>query len=130
MTTMTKEDRIQEIINNMDDAELISAWNERCASYNYDDDRIYYMHEIDEYFNGVSVSEFLSNLSDDFRIGDDYWKNGIWGIESFDDIYDVIDDDELIEYIINEDDDLGNDDIRDILDEEEEEEEEEEEDNE
>jgi len=130
MTTMTKEDRIQEIINNMDDAELISAWNERCDAYNYDDDRIYYMHEIDEYFNGVSVSEFLSNLSDDFRIGDDYWKNGIWGIESFDDIYDVIDDDELIEYIINEDDDLGNDDIRDILDEEEEEEEEEEEDNE
>lgn len=122
---MTKEERLQNIIDNIEDAELISAWNERCDSYSYDEDHIYYMHEIDEFFHDVKVSEFLSNLADDFRVGDDYFKDGVWGIESFDDIYDVIDDDDLIEYIINEDDDLGNDDIREILDEEEEEEEEE-----
>ena len=119
---MTKEERLQNIIDNMEDAELISAWNERCDSYSYYEDHIYYMSEIDELFYDVKVSEFLSNLADDFRVGDDYFKDGVWGIESFDDIYDVINDDDLIEYIINEDDDLGNDDIREILDEEEEEE--------
>ena len=124
---MTKEERLQNIIDNMEDAELISAWNERCDSYSYDEDHIYYMSEIDELFYDVKVSEFLSNLADDFRVGDDYFKDGVWGIESFDDIYDVINDDDLIEYIINEGDDLGNDDIREILDEEDEEEEEEEE---
>lgn len=120
---MTKEERLQNIIDNMEDDELISAWNERCDSYSYDDDHIYYMYEIDELFHDVKVSEFLSNLADDFRVGDAYFKDGVFGIESFDDIYDVIDDDDLIEYIINEDEDFGNDDIREILDEEEEDEE-------
>ena len=121
---MTKEERLQNIIDNMEDAELISAWNARCDSYSYDDDHIYYMYEIDELFHDVKVSDFFSNLADDFRVGDNYFKDGVFGIESFDDIYDVIDDDDLIEYIINEDEDLGNDDIREILDEEEEEDEE------
>jgi hypothetical protein len=121
---MTKEERLQNIIDNMEDDELISAWNERCDSYSYDDDHIYYMYEIDDLFCDVKVSDFLSNLADDFRVGDNYFKDGVFGIESFDDIYDVIDDDDLIEYIINEDDDLGNDDIREILNEEEEEDEE------
>ena len=121
---MNREERLQNIIDNLEDAELISIWNEIQDANSYYEDHIYYMYEIDELFHDVKVSEFLSNLADDFRVGDDYFKDGVWGIESFNDIYDVIDDDEIINYIIGTEEDFGNDDIREILDEEEEEDEE------
>ena len=113
---MTKEERIEAIIDEMEDSELVGLWNVYCEHYGYDDDRIYYMGDIDELYHGVSVREFLSDLSDDFRIGDDYFKYGVFGIESFDDVYDVIDADDLITYAVQYDDALDNKDIREVLD--------------
>lgn len=126
--TMTKEERIQQIIDTLDESTIVMMWNERCDAYRYDDDRIYSMSEIDDIFGKMWASDFLDKFGRDFDGSDDYFKDGVWGLESFNDIYDVVDDDELIEYIINEDEDFesdGVDGIREILDEEDEEEEEE-----
>lgn len=124
--TMTKEERLQNIIDNLDESEVLTMWNERCDSNYYDDDRIYYMSELDDLFGKMWASDFLDKFDRDFDGSDDYFKYGVWGVESFNDIYDVVDDDELITYIIDEDEDFNNDEIREILDAEEEEEEEEE----
>ena len=122
--TMTKEDRIQAIIDTMDECEIVSMWNERCDSYCCDDEHIYSMNEIDDIIGKMWASDFLDKFDRDFDLADDYFKDGLWNYESFNDIYDVVDDGELIEYMIDEDEDFGDDRIREILDEEDEDEEE------
>lgn len=115
--TKTKEERIESILKAYKEWDLIDAWNRRSEAYRYDDDYIYPMDELDELFYNVKPSEMLSQLSDDFRVRDDFFRCSVFGLESFNYADDVVDYEELIEYIINEDDDLMDAEIREILDE-------------
>lgn len=124
--TMTKEERLQSIIDTMDEWNIIQMWNDRCDSYSDFEDRIYYMTEIDDIFGKMWASEFLDKFDRDFDGTDEFFRDGIRGLESFSDIYDVVDNGELIEYIIDEDEDFGDDRIREVLDSEDEEDEEDE----
>lgn len=122
MTEEMKREKLQEIIDNLDETVIITMWNDICA----DSDIIYYMDELDGFFNKrgyKSATSIIDSLDDDFSTEDYYFSDGNWGIKSYDDIYDVVDDDDLIDYMLEVDEDFGNDDIRDILDEETDEEE-------
>lgn len=115
MTEEMKRERLQEIIDSLDETEIITMWNNICA----DSDVIYDMNELDEFFISCkSATNIIDSLDDDFSTSDYYFADGDLGVKSFDDIYDIVDDDELINYMLDNDDDFGNDDIRGVLDEE------------
>lgn len=115
MTEEMKRENLQNIIDNLDDTEIITMWNDICA----DSDVIYYMDELDEFFISCkSATNIIDSLDSNFSTSDYYFADGDYGVKSFDDIYDIVDDDELINYMLDNDEDFGNDDIRDILDEE------------
>lgn len=123
MTEEMKREKLQEIIDNLDETVIIAMWNDICA----DSDIIYYMDELDGFFHDKKhyncATDIIDSLDSDFSTSDYYFADGDWGIKSFDDIYDIVDDDELINCMLDNDDDFGNDDIRNILDEETEDEE-------
>lgn len=118
MTEEMKREKLQAIIDNADDNDIITWWNDHCDC---DTDRIFYMDELDGFFverGYKSATDIIDSLDSDFSTSDYYFTEGDYGIKSFDDIYDVVDDDDLIDYMLEIDEDFGNDDIRDILDEE------------
>lgn len=127
MTIEEKRDKISAILDEMETGEIICAWNQRCDNYNDFERHIYYMGEFNEVMCDVKPLDIVEALDGNFNSMDDYFCDDIYGLSSFDDIYDIVDDDELIEYIMEEDDDVDNPEIREILDEEEEDEDEEEE---
>ena len=131
---MAKTENIYNIFTSMDDSEIISIWNEYCYECNcYDDEIIDYdsMCELIENSNEDGlywVNRFFYG-SDDYGDGSanpnrNYFTfNGYGNIESFDYIYNKysnefnhIDIDALIDYIVENDEDFNNDDIREILD--------------
>lgn len=115
MTEEMKREKLQEIIDNLDETDVIEMWNEACPS----DRDIHYMDELDEHFKHASPTNIVDSLVDGFSTSDYYFAEGDYGdLESFDDIYDVVDDCIIIDYMLDMDEDFGNDDIRNILDEE------------
>ena len=127
MTEEMKREALQNIIDMLDESDIISMWNERCDNTCYDDEYIYSMGDFDELMNGKSPSDIVDALDSNFDLGDDYIRFTIWGVESFSDIYDIVDDGELIDYMLENDEDFYNSDIREVLEEEDEDEEDEEE---
>lgn len=116
MTREQKLDALQNALNNLPDYELQRMWNRRCDEYGDAERVIYDMSDADEIIGSGYVSEILGKLSDDFSINDDYFRECWDEYESFSDLYFIIDDSELIDYIIEEDDDLDIEEIREILD--------------
>ena len=119
---MTEERKYEILKEKMDeycwnDWELVSLWNEYCEKNNYYDDRIFSMDEFNELYSGCSPLEILDAVDRDFNTNDDWFKCGIYGCESFDYISDSIDMDSVIEYIIDNDDNLYDDTIQSFLDE-------------
>lgn len=115
---MTKKDMIIELLNSYADYEIIPVWNEYDSKI-YGESEIFDMSEIDDIFYGMSVSEFLDKLGANFSHYDEFFYFSIYGIESTNDIYDVIDIEELADYIIDNDDSLYDDNIAELLDSEE-----------
>lgn len=122
---MKKYEAIKEFIEELNSDDIVYLWNEYCDKVNYYDDRIYYMYEFDDLFYGKTPLDILDSVSSDFSSNDDYFQfNGYGYAKSFDYPEDRIEVDEVVDFIIENDDSLENDDIRDILDEEDEEDEE------
>ena len=124
---MTKTEMIKDLLENMSESQLYIIVNEYFDKTNYYDDRIYDMDEFDEIMSGMSPSEIATKIFyGDFRPNDNYFKfNGYANLESFDYISDEVDLEEIADYIVDNDEDFDNSDIREILDEENEEDEEE-----
>jgi len=120
---MDIRERIQEVLCDMSERELIfDVYNEWCSKNNYDDDRIDNMCDIDDFLGECSFTEALKQIdTDNFDLSDDYIMCTIYGYksldsdeaidEALDNVYDIVN------YIIDNDEDFGNMDIRDILDE-------------
>ena len=122
------EERIKEIIEEMSTEDKIALWNEYCDSANRTDDWIYSMEEFDEQCSGMTPTEIAQSiLYGDFRINDNYfWFNGYANLESDNWIEGEKSPfyiDELVDYIVENEEDFGNDDIAEVLEGEEEEEE-------
>ena len=124
---MTKTEMIKDLLENMSESQLYIIVNEYSDKTNYYDDRIYDMDEFDEIMSGMSPSDIATKIFyGDFRPNDNYFKfDGYANLESFDYISDEVDLEEIADYIVDNDEDFDNSDIREILDEENEEDEEE-----
>lgn len=87
--------RYEELINKAlellaDDDIFVDAVNELDSWNGFADGfRAYDMGELDELTNGMTVSQFLEQLTGDFNINDNYFFWSIYGIESCDDIADL-----------------------------------------
>ena len=115
---------VREYLDTLDDGEKVDIWNEYTDAANSPDDRIYSMDEFDEIFSDTKPWEIARACfySRRFNPSDSwFWFNGYGNVESADYISDhddrsPIDLDEVAEYIVSNDDELFNDDIRAILD--------------
>ena len=123
---MIKTEMIKDLLENMSESQLYIIVNEYFDKTNYYDDRIYDMDEFDEIMSGMSPSDIATKIFyGDFRPNDNYFKfDGYANLESFDYISDEVDLEEIADYIVDNDEDFDDSDIREILDEENEEEEE------
>ena len=119
MNETEKKQKIVDIINGMNDEELIELHNSYCEAAEYEDDRIYSMYELDELLEGRTPTDILSmGFYGDFRPHHDFfWFNGNGNLESADYTTDMpIFAKDIADYILSEEDSLGNDEIQEILD--------------
>lgn len=134
---MSKYNKILDYIKGLDDSDIVTLWNEYCYTTDRYDDEIMDCYGLEEYAKNTDVMDLLKrfyygtherNENSSACPNANYFVfNGYGNIISFDYIYNEYTDefnhmyiDELIDYIIDNDNDLYNDDIRQILDEEEE----------
>lgn len=122
---MDMREQIKELLCDMDETELIfNVYNEWCNNNNYSE-RIDNMCDIDEFLGEYSFTEALKQIdTENFDLSDDYIMCTIYGYKSLDSdeaIDEALDNvSDIVDYIIENDEDFGNMDIRDILDNEEE----------
>lgn len=117
---MLKE-KILEYLNNADAHDLISIHNEYCGSVNAYDDYIYSMEDIDELCAGQDAYWIACRaIFGDFNAMDDYITfNGYGNFVTLNEysIKHHVFIDDIVDYIVENNDSLYNDDIQDILDE-------------
>ena len=124
---MIKTEMIKDLLENMSESKLFTIYNEYLDKTEYCDDRIYDMEEFDEIMSGLSPWDVATKIFyGDFRPNDNYFRfDGYANLESFDYISNEIDFEEIADYIVDNDEDFDNSDIREVLDEDDEEDEEE-----
>jgi hypothetical protein len=120
---MSKYDMIKEALEDMSDNDLLAVYREYCDEYGSMDDYIYDNddYEIDELFYDSKPSEIVNRFCfGDYSCHDRYFRfDGYGNIQSFSGLKSdksPIYIDDIADYIIDNDKDLGNDDIREILD--------------
>lgn len=114
---MNKQEQIKEYLKGLNDSELLSIYNEFAnETYNIN---IYLMDEFDEICENMDASDIARRcFYGKFNPNDEYFIfNGYANFESSDYLEYFIDFDELADYIIRNDEDFDDDDIREILDE-------------
>lgn len=130
------ENQILEVLKDMDNYDLSLVWNEYCDHVHASDDRIESMDTLPDFFSGDDIMNVLnrayfgSDQFDDkssFNPNRDFFTfNGYGNLVSIDCIgwngyankfmYDGLDIDAVIDFIIDNNDSLYNDDIQTILD--------------
>lgn len=121
MTIEELKDRIIEALNDMSDSDLYYLFNQYCEEAGYDDDRIEDMDNFDELFQGSAWDAVRAAYYGDFRPTDNYFIFNAYGnLVSFDYLTDKnspYDEDQVADFIIDNENALDNSDIQDILDE-------------
>lgn len=121
---------INNTIESLDASDAVQLWNAYCEASNRYDDRLECMAELPELFD-LSDRDSVFNLLNRFYYGHDendihssanpnrnyFYFNGYGNIVTTDYPSDVIDVDELTEWIVSREDSLDNDEIQEILDE-------------
>ena len=122
MVIRTKEEEpivenIREIIEDFEEERLVELWNEFCNE-NYYEEVICYLSEdeIDNLFKNNTPAELI-RMGKDVDLDNKYFYFHLCELNTTDDIFDVVDIDELVDYIIDNDDDCNYTIIRDLLDE-------------
>ena len=119
MNEMEKRKKLVDYINSMGIEEIVELHNCYCEAAGHEDDRIYSMYELDELLEGRTPTDILSmGFYGDFRPQHDFfWFNGYGDLKTADYVTDMpilaID---IANYILSEEDSLGNDEIKEILD--------------
>lgn len=123
MNEMEKKQKIVDYINDLNDDEMVELHNRCCEARGYTDDRIYSVYELDDLLEGRAPTEILCRgFYGEFNPRHDFfWFNGYGNLESADYISEMpISAEDIADYILSEEDSLGNDKVQKILDEEEE----------
>ena len=119
------KNKVKELIEDMLDYEKIELYNNYASINSYE---MILDNNIDEILEGKSPSEVYNSLDNNYNFNDDYViYNGYGYLESFDgcQIDDYIDIDDIINFIVDNQNNLDNDDIQELFEELEEEEDEE-----
>ena len=106
MTRQEIFDKIETALGQLTDDDLIDAWNEYKRSINDDENIIHKMSDIDIELKGYKPSEILETCSD-LNYDDDYYYWSYNALVSFNDIYEVYDEYELINAMIDNLDSYG-----------------------
>ena len=105
------EDLVFNTIDNMSDSEIIELWNEYCGDNGYYDDRIEYFDEgvFNDLMSGKTPYEIYQIIDNsDISFFDDYCHYDGYELNTFSDVYDSIDIDDLVKWVIEEEKDLCN----------------------
>lgn len=122
MTIRTNEEKmivenIKEVVEDFKEAKLVELWNEFCNK-NYYEEVIYYLsdYEINDLFSNKTPAELI-RMGKAIDLDNKYFYFHLNELNATDNIFDVVDIDELVDYIIDNDNDCNDTDIRDLLDE-------------
>ena len=122
MTIRTKEEKrivknIRAVVEDFKENKLVELWNEYCDK-NYYEERLWYLsdYEINDLFSNKTPAELI-RMGKDLDLDNKYFYFHLNELNTTDNIFDVVDIDELVDYIIDNDDDCNDIDIRDLLDE-------------
>ena len=116
MNTKQIEERLQDYINNMDIDDYIDLWNNYNKEFGNDEKIIHYINELrdDEYLKSLDPYDICENC-ENVTLNDKYYYVDGFKYISFNDIYDLCDDLELVNAIIDNYDSYNNYDIDVIL---------------
>ena len=119
MNEMEKRKKLVDYINSRNTDEIVALHNDYCAAAGYDNDHIYSMEELDDFFSCSKPHWILERaFYGKFNPRHEYFRfNNSYNLESADYIFEMpISVDEIADYILSEEDSLGNDEIKEILD--------------
>ena len=122
MNETEKRQKIVDYINDMGVEEKLALHNTYCDAANYMDNCIYTMDELEEILDGVDKWELVRMVQfGDFDCTKEFWGfNGYGNLVSYDAWELPIYAEDIADFILSEEDSLGNDEIQEILDEEDE----------
>lgn len=111
-------EEINRVVEEFTTEQSIKAWNKFCEENSYYEDYIHTLSDevIDEEFCNKTPSELI-RMGRDINLNDNYYYYHLDELRTTNDIYDVVDDSEIADYVINYDDDCGDSELRDLLDE-------------
>lgn len=109
---------IERVVREFTTEQSIEAWNNRCEKIHYYEDYIYILSDevIDEELYNKTPSELI-RMGRDIDLNDDYYYYHLDELRTTNDIYDIVDDSEIADYVIDYDDDCGDSELRELLDE-------------
>ena len=118
MNEMEKKQKIVDYINGMGIEEKIALHNTYCDAANCMDDCIYAMDEMEEILDGVDKWELVRMIRfEDFDCTKELWGfNGYGNLDSYNAWELPIYAEDIADYILSDEDSLGNDGIQEILD--------------
>ena len=104
---MTKND-IMTALHDTSNDDLYYVWNDCCDAVNYSDDCVFYVDELDDLLYGRKPLELFEMIhGTEFNPNHKYCKFTIYGLQSSDDLDELIEVDELADYIFETGDALG-----------------------
>lgn len=108
---------IERVVEEFTTEQSIEAWNNYCERNSYEE-IIYNLSDdtIDELFADKTPSELI-RMREIVDLDDDYFYFHLGELYTTNDIYDVVDDSEIADYVIDYDDDCEDSELRDLLDE-------------
>ena len=122
MTIRTKEEKmivknIRVVVEDFNENKLVELWNEFCNK-NYYEEVLYYLSddEINDLFSNKTPAELI-RMGSYVYLDNKYFYFHLNELNTTDNIFDVVEIDELVDYIIDNDDDCNDMDVRALLDE-------------
>ena len=120
MTIRTNEEKmivenIREVVEDFKENKLVELWNEFCNK-NYYEEVIDYLSddEINDFFSNKTPAELI-RIGSDVDLDNKYFYFHLGKLNTTDNVFDVIDIDELVDYIIDNDNDCNDMDVRTLL---------------
>lgn len=114
---MMKKDTIYNALQNLSDNDLMYVWNVYCDFNTNPDDVIYWTDDLNDLLSGMEPLDIMRLVCDGVNLNYDFCKFTAYGLETAWTISDLIDLDELADYIADGNTDFGYIDFTDLSDE-------------
>lgn len=110
-------EEINNVVSEFTTEQSIEAWNKYCSMNGYEE-IIFNLSddEINDWFSDKTPAELI-RMGKDVNLDDSYFYFHLGELNTTNDIYDIVDDSEIADYVIDYDDDCGDSELRDLLDE-------------